>query len=280
MLEALDPAIGAPLRPQYVTYRQLRAAGLSRRDVDASLTARRLVRVRKGRFVLTGIMPEFIAAAEVGGRLDCVSLLRLLGVFVRERGPLHVEASRDASRLPSRPKGMICHWRDTSAGREDLAADLIEALAQACLCQRPRDSIATLDSAWHRGLVDADGIAEVFGRLPTRMEALRPLLDPRSEAGTETLVRLAVRSLGHSTRLQVRIEGVGRVDLLVDGWLIIECDSEAHRSGWAAQKRDRRRDAEAARLGYATLRLIAEDILYRPEWVLETLRLVLAGRGT
>jgi very-short-patch-repair endonuclease len=39
---------------------------------------------------------------------------------------------------------------------------------------------------------------------------------------------------------------VGRVDFLVEGWLIIECDSKAHHEGWDKQRRDRRRDLAAA----------------------------------
>ncbi|WP_440589480.1 DUF559 domain-containing protein [Microbacterium testaceum] len=66
---------------------------------------------------------------------------------------------------------------------------------------------------------------------------------------------------------------MGRVDFVVEKWLIIECDSKAHHSSWEAQREDRRRDRAAAAAGYFTLRLIAEDILYRPE----TVRAAIAG---
>jgi hypothetical protein len=41
-------------------------------------------------------------------------------------------------------------------------------------------------------------------------------------------MRLLLRALGHRAEVQVRIAGVGRVDLVVDGWLIVECDSRAY----------------------------------------------------
>ena len=77
----------------------------------------------------------------------------------------------------------------------------------------------------------------------------------------------------------MQIDGVGRVDFVVDGWLIVECDSEAHHAGWAAQRRDRRRDLAAAALGYTTVRPLAEDILFHRDQVAESLRAVLT-RGT
>ncbi|MFG6403949.1 endonuclease domain-containing protein [Microbacterium sp. P04] len=164
----------------------------------------------------------------------------------------------------------------TSAASDDLAADLVEALVQSCRCQQPRESVATLDSAWHLGLIDDVDLDEVFARLPARYRPLRALLDRRSEAGTESLVRLILRGLRCSFEVQVSVRGVGRVDFVVDGWLIVECDSRAHHGDPADQIRDRRRDLAAAQQGFVTLRLMAEEVLYSPESVVCALKAVLA----
>lgn len=213
-------------------------------------------------------------AARLGGRLDCVSLLREAGVFVAARDPLHIQITNGASRLPTRPPGVVAHWRTTSADRSSPVTPWIEALAQACRCQDPRSAIATLDSAWHRGIVDEIDLREVFARLPLRYRALHGLLDRRAESGTETLMRLILRTLGCDIRVQQLLAGVGRVDFVVDGWLIIECDSEAHHSGWQAAKRDRRRDMAAAALGYTTIRPVAEDILHHRDELTASLRAI------
>ncbi len=202
----------------------------------------------------------------------------MLGVFVLEDHELHIQVTVGASRLPPRPPGVKCHWRETKAGRQDLHADLIEALAQSCRCQEPRAAVATLDSAWHLGLIGEGDLTEIFGRLPTRFRGLRGLLDPRSESGPETIMRLMLRMMGCGIEIQPVVRGVGRVDFIVDGWLIIECDSEAHHSGWDAQKRDRRRDLAAAALGYTTVRPIAEDILYHRDEVFASIRAVIESR--
>jgi len=252
---------------------------MSRRQIERCLSDGRLLRVRNGRYVTPDTHPDILQAAKLGGRLDCVSLLRLYGVFVLEGSPLHMQVTNGTSRLPPRSSRVVCHWRKSRAGREDLLADLIEALAQACRCQEPRAAVAMLDSAWHHGLVDELGVNEVFARLPRRYRTLRRLLDPRSESGPETLMRLILKSIGCDIQVQVDIAGVGRVDFIVDGWLIVECDSEAHHAGWVAQKRDRRRDIAAAEQGYTTIRPLAEDILFHRDEVAASVKALISRRA-
>ena len=257
---------------------ELREAGFTKRQIAAAVSRGDLHRLRLGRYAPAQTPEIMIDAARWGGRLDCVSLLSHLGVFVHTQTGPHIQIEPHATRLPSRPSAVRCHWRRTAAPADSLVADLTEALAQAVMCQPARHAIATLDSAWHLGLVDEHGVNEVFQRLPARFGVLRGLLDARSEAGVETLVRLILRTLGHRPQLQVVIDGVGRVDLVVDGWLIIECDSRQFHSGWDAQVRDRRRDAAALAGGYVTVRLLAADVLSRPEAVREQLQEIL-GHG-
>lgn len=261
-------------------YRTLREVA-SRRSIERMLREGMLVRLRKGSYLRADCPPELVRAARLGGRLDCLSLARCLGIFVLENASaIHVQMDAKATRIRPPDGDLVRHFRETSASAGSLAADLVEAIAQACRCQSPRAAIATLDSAWHLGWLDEDGISAVFARLPARYQVLRGHLDRRSESGPETLVRLMVRALGCDVRLQVAIAGVGRVDLVVDGWLIIECDSEAFHAGWEAQRRDRRRDLAAAALGYTTLRPVAEDIMFQPEIVLAAIRgLLTRGSG-
>ena len=256
----------------------LRDTGMSRRAIDSAVRDGSLQRVRRGLFMSARSHPEVVDAARLGGRLDCVSLLRVLGVFVQHRSGLHVQQESHASRRPSAPEDTRYHWRSSAAPPEIAVTEIVDALAQAVRCQTPRSAIATLDNAWHQGRVDERDIADVFARLPERFQVLRGLLDPRSESGPESLVRLLLRSLGCHVELQVRIEGVGRVDLLVDGWLIVECDSEQFHGDWRAHKHDRRRDLAALERGFVPVRLLAEDVLFHPDKVRVSLEL-LVRRG-
>lgn len=263
------------LLPRTLSTSALREAGLTKRDIATAVRQGRLIRLRLGRYAPEDTPDIFIEAARWGGRVDCISLLSHLGVFVHTHDGPHVQVDRHATRLPPRPARVRCHWRSSSAPAESLAVEVVEALAQAVLCQPARHAIATIDSAWHLGVVDDEGIAEVFRRLPQSFQVLRTLLDPRSEAGVETIVRLILRTLGHRPELQVVISGVGRVDLLVDGWLIVECDSRQFHSDWEANIRDRRRDSAALAQGYCTVRLLAADVLSHPDAVRRRLQDIL-----
>ncbi|MGX1701211.1 type IV toxin-antitoxin system AbiEi family antitoxin domain-containing protein [Microbacterium sp. NPDC055357] len=265
--------------PQQHTYAELRASGMSRRGIDRAVRAGDLIRVRKGRYLESHAASDVVRAARLGGKPDCISLLADLGVFVLERPALHIVVPVGSSRLGAVPKGVVRHWRSLD---DDVVANpvVVGALAQACRCQPIPAAIATLDSAWHLGLVEEAEIADVLSLLPARYRAIRPFLDPLAESGPETLVRLMLRRLGSSCVAQVEIHRVGRVDLLVDGWLIVECDSKAFHSSWKQQRDDRRRDFAAAQAGFVTLRLLAEDILYRPDEVMSALRGALSGRPT
>ncbi|WP_169581735.1 MULTISPECIES: type IV toxin-antitoxin system AbiEi family antitoxin domain-containing protein [Microbacterium] len=266
----------ADLVPPLLTYAELRRRGLSRRQIGRALADGRLLRVRKGRYLAAPADPKAVEAARAGGRLDCLTLLRGLGVFVHAHDDLHFVVPAGSSRLCPPPAGSVRHWRRPS---ETARAILIEALAQACRCQSVPAAIATLDSAWHRGLIGEDDLDDVFELLPGRYRALRPLLDRRCESGPESLVRLMLRRLGCRFTPQAQIPGVGRVDFLVDGWLVIECDSREFHSDWVTQRADYTRNLAAARQGLVILRITAEDILFRPDDVLLALRGAISARG-
>ncbi|MEQ6896958.1 DUF559 domain-containing protein [Microbacterium sp. KR10-403] len=251
-------------------------AGLRSRDISHGVAAGELIRLRKGRYVRTGLHADLLKAGRLGGRLDCLSLLRALGVFVHTHDKTHIQVEDGSTRLPTAGKEVVRHWRSSSCERQNLCADVVEALAQSFRCQGLREAIATLDSAWHHGIVDDEKIDAVFALLPRRYQRLRALLDERAESGPETLMRLMLRGIRCRFDVQVKIRGVGRVDFVVDGWLIIECDSKKYHEGWEKQKEDRARDMAAAALGYTTIRPLAEDILYRSDHVLTLLKAVIA----
>ena len=99
-----------------------------------------------------------------------------------------------------------------------------------------------------------------------------------AESGTETFLRLGVRRLGLPVRVQVSIEGVGRVDLLVGDRLVLEADSVAYHANPEAYHRDRRRDLRLTRLGYRVLRLTWEQVTFEGNEVVDTIvTLVAAG---
>lgn len=241
------------------------------------------MRARRGHFVDANVHPDLLAAVAVGGSLTCVSALRLIGVFVQRSSGLHVHVAENAARLRRTPgnTNVRVHWRAPvetwSRGRA--CSSLLDALAHAMQCQQPRAAVATLDSALHRGLISRDDLDRLLHALPRRYRVLGRLVDARAESGPETLMRLLLRGVARDVQVQVLIAGVGRVDLLVNGWLVIECDSDAHHSGMNAHRVDRARDLALAARGYTSLRPMAADIMWRPDAVLDAVRGLLGARS-
>ncbi|HWI31631.1 MAG TPA: DUF559 domain-containing protein [Microbacterium sp.] len=167
------------------------------------------------------------------------------------------------------------HLRDPAEARH--VVSLRDALMTLIRCQPARAVVATLDNLLFLAVITMDELRDVFAALPARYDVLLRLVDGRCESGPESLLRLTLRQMGLRFEVQAEIDGVGRVDFLVEGCLIIECDSKAFHEGWAAQKRDRRRDLAAASRGLMTLRLLAEDIMYHPGVIAPAIRELLAA---
>jgi very-short-patch-repair endonuclease len=266
--------------PRLVRTDALRAQGWTKRQIAVAVASDQLVRLRIGAFASPLLPADVLDAGRMLGRLTGASELRRLGVFVLSVERVDINVQPSASRLPHLARAHRVHRRVLmrEPHPDALVVEPIDAVYDAVLVQPPRAAIATIDSALHLGVIRSDDLDELFAALPRRYRRLRRLLDSRAESGPETLLRLILRALGRAYDCQVVIPGVGRVDFLVDGWLIVECDSEAHHASWAAQKSDRRRDLAAAQLGLVTIRVIAEDILWHSDEVRAALAGLLAAR--
>lgn len=265
-------------------------AGYTRRSIQAAVRTGILLHVRRDCYLPGGTDDAIVRAVRVGGRLTCLSLLAAMGVFVLENRRLHVHVHPNSARLRDasdrrkprdRTSGSdtVLHWLPLCEGvGASSVVSLVDAAVHAVRCQPPRAAVATLDSLLNKRLLTPGQVREVFAALPARYAPLEPLVDACAESGTETLVRLMARSLGCEVRIQVVFEGIGRVDLLLDGWLVVECDSREFHSDWQQQVRDRERDLALAARGYCTLRITAAMILYQPDAVLAALRALLSSR--
>lgn len=261
--------------------RDLVAQGWSDRALRAAVGDGRLLRPRPGAYLAVDAPADIVEACALGGRLARVSELARRKVFVLDKSSLHVHLHEARASAPRLARSVRLHWGRLHRTPHPCSTSVepFDAVVCAVRCQPPRAALATLDSALRLGVLAQDDLDALFRVLPRRHRVLRRLIDHRAESGPETLVRLMLRSLGVSFDVQVDIAGVGRVDFVVDGWLIVECDSEAFHSTWEDQRRDRRRDQAAAALGYATYRPIAEDIMWRPERVRAALAGLLGSSG-
>ncbi|HEY0373569.1 MAG TPA: DUF559 domain-containing protein [Amnibacterium sp.] len=179
---------------------------------------------------------------------------------------LHVALPLTAGRLhdpdePGRPytdRGdVVLHWTgrlDAASAAATRTAPVQLVLEHAMRVLRPELGVAMVDSALHSRHLRPDGAATLAAALPAHLAAVVRMADGRCESGIESVACYLLRLAGLRVEPQVEIPGVGRVDLLVEGRLIVELDGRQWHDDQRAFARDRRRDASAAAARYRTLR--------------------------
>lgn len=240
---------------------RLQAFGCSRSRLGSECTAGRLVRVRPGVFASTGAASEVVAAAAHGGALTCGSALRLRGVWTLEvSNEVHVWMGLGGRRHHPKPCACVAHF---TPGRMDVGIAPIEvALVHAFGCYGEEFFFAAFESAWNKRMLTAVARANVRAALPSTARWLIDLARPDAESGLESVVRLRLHLIGVAVRTQVIIDGVGRVDFVIEGRVILEADGRENHDGPANRHRDLMRDALASRLGFETLRFDYAMILH------------------
>jgi very-short-patch-repair endonuclease len=258
-------------------WRQLRQAGVTWYALWRALQAGEVTRLRRGTYALTGLDSPVVSAIALGGLLACTSAAVALGLPVLVPHGVHVVVPRGWSHA-CRP-GTRVHRRNLGAGdRAGITTSLLRTVLD-CARELPlREAVVICDAALRAGLEMSELQEAALSVRGPRSGAVRRVVevaDGRSESAIESCLRLLVLPLA-AVRSQVHIAGVGRVDLLVDGWLVLEADGfEFHRDR-ASYRNDRRRHNALVAAGYTVLRFTYEDVVHDEERVLETIRAVLA----
>ncbi|MFT4124944.1 MAG: DUF559 domain-containing protein [Gordonia sp. (in: high G+C Gram-positive bacteria)] len=175
---------------------------------------------------------------------------------------VHVRARQSAHRRARAKR--FCGQYGRPGPEVTAVDDIPTALRHALRCLDDEGIVVVCDSILNQGLLEMSDLVALFSSAPRRVRRLLERCDACADSGTETMVRVRLTGLGITVRSQVTIAGVGRVDFLVGERLIIEIDSvEFHDKSPEQREMDRRRDEEAARLGYLTLRFGYRRVVYQ-----------------
>ncbi len=237
------------------TTRQLRADGLSRRDITSAIDSGRLERIRIGVYVTAEACASVRAVAAHGGSMACVTAARHHGLWtLGDDHEPHVWL-RDGQRAHhDGPCGCVEHWDGDLRGSPFEPLPLRQVLRQILGCRGAEHFFVAVESALRQDLLDAADLRWLAEHTNARgREALR-LARADADSGLESLLRWRLRRFGLRVRTQVRIAGVGIVDALIGERLIVELDGRENHDGAAMRHKDLVRDANAAAWGYTTLR--------------------------
>ena len=270
--------------------KQLRNAGVNEKLVRPLTKAERILRVRRGWYATLDANQLVVQAARVGGSLACISGAVALGAWQPPGSILHVSVPVGSRHLKDPTTGndivrsttsVEIHWNGRAGALTSFRAGvlpILECLEEVVRCQPEDIAFAVVESAIHAKLVSVRDVRALAIKVPSRARLLR-LAKGKSESGTESLFRFRMRNGRFTMEQQVEIPGVGRVDFLIGDRLIVEIDSEAHHGTLGQRRRDLKRDAVAATLGFETLRFDYDPVMFDWEFVATTVEAVVARRG-
>ncbi len=165
-------------------------------------------------------------------------------------------------------------WQAGSSERRYGVEDAATALVQTVRVERAEYAQAVVDSALRCSVLTRPQILALAHRVPRRCRGILLGVDGRMESGTESVLRALLLAEGIEARPQQRIPftDLERVDFVVGDRLVIEVDSEAHHGSDGQRRRDRRRDALLACLGFLVLRFDYWQIIEEPQTVVAAVR--------
>lgn len=277
-----------------LTRRQLLANEVSPRAIAAAVHSGVIVRARRGVYCPANTPSHVMKSLRVGGLAACTTAAETYGLWVPEHRRTEVWLPSNASRLRSPHHRRIplahadrtmfrTHWHPLlhPAAASSWRVGAHDAVLQCLRCLPRELAVAVLDSALHTGIVGGHELTALAQRLPTRRRAWIDQASAQAGSGTETLVRLALHDAGLRVAPQVKIPGVGFVDLLVGPKIVVEVDSESWHSTEEQRAEDYRRDLALYSLGYTVIRVRYEQAMrHRAEIVAAVFAAVRATRTT
>ncbi|WP_309081355.1 DUF559 domain-containing protein [Zhihengliuella sp.] len=242
--------------------------GLSRRQLDRVFAL--YPNPRPGVICDPLLGPQAQEALRLTAALTCISAAEHYDHWVlRPSGTVHVATAHSHALRPS-PLRIVRHRVRRAAL---VAVDEQQMCLHAAACLEPTDAAVIIESAVVRGRVSLDGLYAGLGNRQGR-QARRALGLVRGTADSpiEVVARATFIEAGLPFQEQVYLPGIGRVDFLVAGRLIVELDGWQWHGNRAAWQNDMRRDQFAVRSGYRSVRFSASQVLNQPDFMLDTVR--------
>lgn len=162
-------------------------------------------------------------------------------------------STKDLKRLGLTTKGIDFHrvrQRPPGSIQEPL-----EARETAIRFHTAETGLIVLESACNRRIIAIEDARSLISSVQSSKIRTLSRFNASSLSGSETRVRNYFQSKRVNVRSQVPIRGIGIVDMVVDDYLIVECDSAEFHSTTEQYRRDRERDLQARQLGFKPRRL-------------------------
>jgi very-short-patch-repair endonuclease len=261
-----------------------RRPALARLGIDDAALRRSIragiLQPARGLYALSTAAPGVVSLLRNRELLTCVSAAQHYGLWTLHVPPArHVyhrreEAVRSTSTAPAVHHAGL-HLPPPSGLP---VAALADVLIHSLRCLPFAESLVMVENAVSRGDISLDFLrTRLPGKRNGRSREVLRWVDRGAESLLETLARTYFRQAGIRVETQVFVDRVGYVDLLLEGWLVVELDGR-HHADWAQVKKDHRRNNESVVQGFTSLRYYYSDVVYSPADMVAQVLGVLARR--
>lgn len=238
-------------------------AGITKRQVAA--LADLGTKPTRGLIALPGCNPDYLFALVHNGVLTCGSAAVLHGLWLRD-----IPGRRHLAVLHARAGAFTTHRTLRFPAHDSLpVASVEDTVLHALNCLVLSEAVSVAESAIRSGRVDR-GMLEGLVQAPRSAQARHALSLVTGTAASQPEVeaRLLFIAQGWRVVAQAYLPGIGHVDFLIEGLVIVEIDGHDFHKDRAAFVEDRRRQNEALRRGYPTLRYPPEVLWRDPDRIL------------
>ncbi len=265
----MDPVNALAAERGAARWKKLRALGVTRYALDKAVAAGAVRALGRGTYFLPEAAWPTVMAALRSGALGCVSAAVVHGLWVwKEPRVPHILCARAV------PAGNYVAHR--VAVPVHGLSPVVDCVRQVMQCLPELEALVVAESAVVNGLTTVAALdAAAQGKGSIRARGILRRIDPNSQSLVETIARETFRSAGLAVEGQRRFDGVGKVDLWVEGKVVVELDGRDFHSGERDFVEDRRRWNGLTLQLVWVLRFPAKMVMRSPESVLKQVRLML-----
>lgn len=240
----------------------LRKAGFTRRALTKAVNDGAIARLHRGVYISADADPDVVAAFRADGLLTCVSAARFYGLWILENAEqLHLSCSTGLAR-----RRVVHHGACTHPVHPYLpVAGVGDVLLHAMRCLPELEALVMVQSAVSRALLSTGFLRRKLpGNRNGKVRAVLDLVLPRADSLLEVLAHTHFTRAGLQVQMHVDVPGVGEVDCLVNGRVMVELDGATHFEPKQVKK-DQYRNNAGLRGGLIPLRYYYADVVYNPQ---------------
>jgi very-short-patch-repair endonuclease len=271
----MDITVFLRSRHGVATTAALYGAGFSKRALANAVSDGVVTRLHRGVYTVAGAAPDIVAAFRANAVITCVSAARFYRLWTLEDAEsLHLSCGTGMKR-----HHVVHHGACTYPVHPYLpVAGVGDVLLHAMRCLPELEALVMVQSAVSQALLTTAFLRrKMTGNRNGKSRAVLDLVLPRADSLLEVLAHTHFTRAGLHVQMHVDVPGVGEVDCLINGCVMVEIDGATHFEPKQVKK-DQYRNNAGIRGGLMPLHYYYADVVYNPQRMVDEVLAVLRNR--